>query len=165
MITSHPGACVRLENKLDRPLIWLACRHHIYELVSKFAWRAALGGNSTSPSEELCNQFLEWWEMNPDVPQTISATESPFIFRDTDPFLQKCRAEIGALAEWVKFDPISAKSSLPHGDYEEFLQLILVCMNCKCIGRNHKMKTCFYLILKNLFPFSTGSFIHSETTV
>ena len=26
------GACIRIEKDLDRPLLWLACRHHIHEM-------------------------------------------------------------------------------------------------------------------------------------
>lgn len=111
---------------MDRALLWLACRHHILELVAKYAWMAVLGTQSKSPDEEFCKAFLKWWEETPDVPESISAENCPHIFDDADPFLVRCREELAVLAEWVQFDPVKAKMSLPRGDYEEFLQLILV---------------------------------------
>ena len=32
----YSGACVLLENLLERPLLWLACRHHIFEVFSMY---------------------------------------------------------------------------------------------------------------------------------
>ena len=29
----YNGACVLLENLLELPLLWLACRHHIFEVL------------------------------------------------------------------------------------------------------------------------------------
>ena len=36
------GACVLLEKKLDRDLLYLPCRHHIYELVLKAVFEKKL---------------------------------------------------------------------------------------------------------------------------
>lgn len=37
------GACIRLQETLGRLLLWLACRHHIYEVVLKYVFDACLG--------------------------------------------------------------------------------------------------------------------------
>ena len=112
--------------KLGRPVLWLACRHHVYELIAKDPWVEVLGSNSTCPDEMICKRFTEWWDKNPDVPKTFSAARCPSVFRDDDPFFVKCREEVQDLAQWLNFNPASAKSSCPRGDYDELLQLVMV---------------------------------------
>lgn len=46
------GACALIEEKLKRPLLHLACRHRVLELVLKAAFEERFG-NSTSPSIPL----------------------------------------------------------------------------------------------------------------
>ena len=41
------GACVLLEQKLDRELLSLACRHHILELVISAVFKICLGTTSS----------------------------------------------------------------------------------------------------------------------
>ena len=32
------GACTRVDEWLGRPVLWLACRHHVGELIAKASW-------------------------------------------------------------------------------------------------------------------------------
>src|SRR6218665_604151 len=44
--TEHrAGACILLEQKLERDLLYLACRHHIMELILAAAFKAVVGGD------------------------------------------------------------------------------------------------------------------------
>ena len=40
------GACTLIEEKLDQPVLHLACRHHVYKLVLKKAFSTSLGVSS-----------------------------------------------------------------------------------------------------------------------
>ncbi|KAG0717195.1 hypothetical protein GWK47_054949 [Chionoecetes opilio] len=40
------GACIRIERALEKPLVWLACRHHILEVVLKDVFEACMGPSS-----------------------------------------------------------------------------------------------------------------------
>ena len=42
----YSGACVLLENLLERPLLWLACRHHIFEVLLSDVFTACMGPSS-----------------------------------------------------------------------------------------------------------------------
>ena len=44
----HKGSCVLLQDILQRQLVWLACRHHIMELLVKAAYHQVFG-DSKSP--------------------------------------------------------------------------------------------------------------------
>lgn len=54
------GACIKLEYKIGRELLWLACRHHVIELLMDTAWKA-LFPRSTSPAIEICAKFKKMW--------------------------------------------------------------------------------------------------------
>ena len=41
------GACIKIEQKLGKPLLWLACRHHIHELFIKAAFHSIYGEDNS----------------------------------------------------------------------------------------------------------------------
>ncbi|KAF2353191.1 WD40 repeat [Trinorchestia longiramus] len=54
------GACTILQQKIGRPLISLACRHHVHELVLKNAFSTCLG-SSSGPEITIFCRFKEYW--------------------------------------------------------------------------------------------------------
>lgn len=54
------GACVHLEELLERKLINFACRHHIYEVVLKNVFEKKYG-KSSAPETLIFNRFAETW--------------------------------------------------------------------------------------------------------
>ena len=55
----HNGACTILEAEfIKRKLLWLACRHHILELILKAVWKR-LFGPSSSPSNQTFIHFRD----------------------------------------------------------------------------------------------------------
>ncbi|KAG0721992.1 hypothetical protein GWK47_045298 [Chionoecetes opilio] len=40
------GACIRIERALEKPLVWLTCRHHILEVVQKGVFEACMAPSS-----------------------------------------------------------------------------------------------------------------------
>lgn len=56
----HAGSCTLLEEKLGRPLLSLACRHHVMEFILGLAFKAT--GNATSgPDVQLLKRFQNKW--------------------------------------------------------------------------------------------------------
>jgi len=55
------GACTLLEKKLNKDLLYLACRHHVAELNLKAAFEYCLGSTS-GPEVLLFKRFQSDWE-------------------------------------------------------------------------------------------------------
>lgn len=55
------GACICLEKEIGRPLFWLACRHHILEIILSKVFQICFGP-STSPDIPLFKRFKDVWE-------------------------------------------------------------------------------------------------------
>lgn len=55
------GACTFLEKELGGDLIWIACRHHIFEIVLGAVFNAAMGP-SDGPNVTLFKRFRNHWD-------------------------------------------------------------------------------------------------------
>ena len=73
----HKGSCVLLQDILQRQFLWLACRHHIMELLVKAAYHQVFG-DSKSPDVKLFSILKDpstWNSLNlvdfrlPTIPQ------------------------------------------------------------------------------------------------
>ena len=64
------GACIRIEKDLGRDLLWLACRHHVCEVILKSAFDACFG-KSSGPAVEIFDRFRKKW---PRIIQTETVT-------------------------------------------------------------------------------------------
>ena len=58
------GTCVQIESLLKRPLLFLACRHHILELVLRAAYECKMGSETNSPNVKLFSEFRNVWDNN-----------------------------------------------------------------------------------------------------
>lgn len=56
------GACRLIEKKLGRDLLWLPCRHHMYEVILRAAFEVKMGGTS-APNVLLFKRFQQEWCM------------------------------------------------------------------------------------------------------
>ncbi|KAG0712248.1 hypothetical protein GWK47_018908 [Chionoecetes opilio] len=56
----HSGACVLLERKLDRGMLYFACRHHILEVIMGAVFRAC-AGPSSGPDIQVFRRFQRQW--------------------------------------------------------------------------------------------------------
>ena len=54
------GACKLLEEYLEKAILWLACRHHIYELHIKHVVEAVTG-NTKDPGVRLYRRLRAEW--------------------------------------------------------------------------------------------------------
>ena len=65
------GAVIGIEKHLNKSLLWLACRHHVYEVHIKHVSDAITAGARNSPSEGIFLRFQkEWSKFNIDVSVT-----------------------------------------------------------------------------------------------
>jgi len=69
------GSCPKLEDKLKRKLLNLACRHHIAEIYLKAAFESCLGG--TSGPEVLLFKRLQsaWPQLNQNIILDYSSSD------------------------------------------------------------------------------------------
>ena len=56
----YTGACVALENFLEQPLLWLACRLHIFEVLLSEVFTTCMGPSS-GPDILLFKHFRSTW--------------------------------------------------------------------------------------------------------
>lgn len=54
------GACTSIENKLNKELLWLPCRHHIMEIILSKVFTLCLGPSS-SPEIQILKRLKESW--------------------------------------------------------------------------------------------------------
>ena len=64
------GACILLEAKLDQSPLWIACRHHMLEVVLSQVFKSIFG-DSVGPSVELFQQLKNQW-------QSVDFTQSTY---------------------------------------------------------------------------------------
>lgn len=109
------GACHLLEQKLERDVLHLACRHHIYEIVLQGVFHEIQVSPSTGPDIPLFKRFKNMWK---DIDQTQFSTW--LSDADLTEILKDDANEILAYAK------SKIKDDLPRDDYREFLELILI---------------------------------------
>ena len=64
--TGHKtAACIAIQRELDVPLLWLACRHHVGEVVLGKVWDALSVECSKSPNHSVFQRFQNKWEHLP----------------------------------------------------------------------------------------------------
>ena len=62
--TGHlSAACIKIQENLNKALIWLACRHHIGEIIVSHVYKALKIETSKSPDSQLFTRFRENWEL------------------------------------------------------------------------------------------------------
>ena len=107
---------------IDRALLWLACRHHILELLAKAVWTSVFPGKSQCPGEVLCRQFSDWWAKQESVPVHLEAKDRPTLLDGKFP-MAECIEDLKTLSASAR---ANGKSSFQRGDYEELLELLEV---------------------------------------
>ena len=118
------GAIVLLEQEWEKPLIRIACNHHVDERYYDAAVKAKFGDETTSPFQEECMRFWKWFDANrgklPSM-MTYDPENPPIRYDGT--FLLECRAELEKLKERLTK---TGHLNLPRGDYVHLWELIQV---------------------------------------
>lgn len=109
------GACTLLESKLQRNLLKLACRHHVYEIYLRAAFEAHFPGTS-APTVALFERFKSEWK-------NIDTTKFEPGIRD-----EKIRNVLNEQVrkDLVDFCKIELKKTIVRADYKELLKLTLI---------------------------------------
>lgn len=111
----HKGTCVVLEQFLGKNLLYLACRHHILEIVLKEVFNCKMG-TSTGPQPDNFRKFQsEWSKIDKKIYKTAKEDEN---FRD----------KISNADQISNFLFEQLKNQQPRDDYKEFIQLCLICL-------------------------------------
>ena len=89
-IGKHTGVGKRLEDKLGRELLWLACRHHILELILAKVFCLCFGP-CKSPKIFLFKRFkANWNEVDgQDLPYLFEKQQADDFKQSTIAFLQR----------------------------------------------------------------------------
>lgn len=120
------GAVVLLERKLERSLLKLACRHHIYEVILKAVFDLKFG-KTTAPTVPIFQRFRDQWS---------NIDQSKFTSGIND-------KKINDILDVVKVDIINfcrneLEKKHPRDDYKELLDLTI-----KFVGGNRKSENQF----------------------
>lgn len=110
----NTGMCVEIERKLGRFLLWLACRHHISEILLKECVTYVLKEVSNSPEVPILKDFKRMWEgLDHDESQEVNfGTEDKRfkkVFREKD--------------EIVTFLNSQLSQHMVRNDYKELCQV------------------------------------------
>ena len=123
----NSGSCVLLQQLLNRQLLWLACRHHIPELILKAAFQS-LFGKTTSPVETLFSTLKSSWK-SLDLSNLLPSNYCLL------------RSSVDSILEFLDDRLLSDNlQHLTRGDYKELLELSKVCLG----GTIERKKTYSY---------------------
>ena len=115
------GAVGRVERGLGRSVLWLACRHHVYELVLKHVFEECLGASSV-PSVVLFKRFHDRW---PSIDQGQYQTlESDEVWKGMAESNEWCDDQRTKML--TAYDEILRTGRHPREDYKELIQLCYV---------------------------------------
>ena len=144
------GACILLEAILDRSLLWIACRHHMLEVVLSQVFKSIFG-DSVGPSVELFQQLKNQW-------QSVDFTQSTYhLNQSTTACLQEDVKHAYQSLVKIKSDP----SYLARDDYEELLNFATYYIIFKFFFSSPwsstpcKMDVVLYLLSKNVIASRT----------
>ena len=108
------GACILLEQKLDKDMLWFACRHHILEIVLQAVVLDCLGP-SKGPEITIFNRFKNTWQfINRADFQTASSDECVFT------------AVSHVITDIIAFAEMQTLLYQPRDDYRELLDLTII---------------------------------------
>ena len=57
----YSGACIIIEREIKKNLLYLACRHHILEIILAAVFKESMGGISSGSDVAIFKRFKEAW--------------------------------------------------------------------------------------------------------
>ncbi|KAL4091591.1 hypothetical protein QTP88_026257 [Uroleucon formosanum] len=108
------GACILLEQKLEREILYLPCRHHILEVVLRSAFEIKID-IASAPDVPIFKRFQKCWP-NINVNNFHIGLEDTFVFQS----LQNLKDEL------LIFCINQLKQYQPRDDYKELLELTII---------------------------------------
>ncbi|KZS04710.1 Cc8K15.2-like protein, partial [Daphnia magna] len=118
------GCASLIEKDLNRPLLWLACRHHMYEVHIKNIWKA-VSGNTVGPEELLFKRFQSDWENIDHDLNDVTLFQWPGTMDDNGkPITSMIASTATEVLKWAK--DCYSTSVFPRADYKELLELTIL---------------------------------------
>jgi len=117
------GACVLLEHKIEREILFLGCRHHICEIILAAVFKKCNISSISGPDIPLFKRFkAKWADINLENYTTgHNSKEIKYILGDDlDTVLNFCNQMI--------------LNTFPRDDYKEFLELIIIFLGGVPVG-------------------------------
>lgn len=111
------GAASLLEQKLERDLLYLPCRHHIYEIVLRAVFESKFGSATSGSDVPLFKRFQSYWP-------NINKMNFKPVLQDEKLF----RNLIDVKEEISNFYKYQLEKQTARDDYLELLQLTLICL-------------------------------------
>lgn len=108
------GACILIEQKLNRELFYFPCRHHIYELVLRSVFEAKISQVANSPDIPFFKQLRDSWK-------NINAHN----FESGQNDLRKCLNKLEA-KDLLKFYKEKLQEPILRNDYRELIELCIL---------------------------------------
>lgn len=108
------GACKHLKELIGRPILELACRHHILELILSHLIKKFIEPNQVGPVNSFFKKLVDNWDKL-DAEDYSSALDDEEIYIHL-----KYRSEI------IKFIKYQLKLNHSREDYKELLKLYLI---------------------------------------
>ncbi|KAG0724840.1 hypothetical protein GWK47_039783 [Chionoecetes opilio] len=110
------GACIRIEQELGRSLLWLACRHHVHEVILKDVFEAS---SSSGPDIGIFKLLCDRWSfVDSSQRETVETSEDLVEFFATNDTASKLKDDALAFLK----EALMSKNH-PREDYEELLRL------------------------------------------
>jgi hypothetical protein len=119
--TGHvSAACVSIQQKLQKPLLWSGCRHHVGELILSHVFDDLKIEASKSPDVTLFVRFRKNFEQLPcsKMRSTLAILNTTGYSDEAVNFISDCRQSF--------LDKKNTMLQLCHDDYKEFVQLCIV---------------------------------------
>lgn len=119
------GACVLIEKKLDKKLLYFACRHHFYELIISGLFQM-LFGSSNSPNVGIFEKFKQQWA-------TIDEKKYEPLEIKKNPILNKLKQET---IFFLKNILTNHRQNFIRNDYRELAELCLLILGeTSCLAK------------------------------
>lgn len=120
----HRGTCVEIEKALGRELIYLPCRHHIYEIILRSAFEV-YWPVSSGPNVPIFGRFKKEWDKidktkyKAGIEDTIVADTLSNKKNEISSFIKKC------LQVWLnKIYKYKIKLSIRYVNLSDFFLLV-----------------------------------------
>ena len=113
------GTCMRVEQSLEKPVLWLACRHHIHELHIKHVV-GKVTGNTKDPGVALFRRLKKDWN-SLQVDKINPSSLVKLDLSDAEPWLLE---HAHSVLTWA--NEHNATDTWPRSDYKELLQLSIM---------------------------------------
>lgn len=114
-IGKYKGACNLLQQQLGRKIMFLACRHHIFELVLHSVFKESQFVVISGPDIQIFKKFKEIWS-EIEIDKYSCWNEDDFV-------VNVLNSSVDEILQYAKQKIIQKH---PRDDYLEFLELIII---------------------------------------